>query len=198
MVKRMKEWGGDRNSHDANYVELVKTLSAYSEELNNIVNAAMFLHWKGTGEPGINVFNGGNVRMFDDLWLYQYVKAYVDGGGYLGYLYGGNFSRGGTRKYSQSHPTIDVPYEVTMPAGWVSGWGCFLFGTHNAGTWFQTEATSVKRGYGSMGYHTVKDFVAYKMSGKQQGPVGTSDRSDSNPILVDKYTCNEARNFFAF
>lgn len=188
----LRNWGGQSN--DNNFVQLSTTLANYPVQLRVIVNAIMLAHNKASGEPGINAFNGGHVRLNDGGRLYRYVRDYVDAGGNIAYLYGGNFTRGGTRQYSQSHPTLATPYEVTMPSYWFSGWGCILFGTHAGGTWFQTEATSVKRGYGSMTYHTVKDFVAYKISGLQQGPIGTSTASDRNPIVADVSTTNEVLN----
>lgn len=186
---KLRNWGG--SSADGNFTQLTAKLAKYPAQLRVIVNAIMLAHHKAAGEPGINAFNGGHVQLHDGCRLYGYVKTYVDGGSNLAYLYGGNWTRGGTRSYSQSHPTVASPYEVTMPSDWFSGWGCILFGTHAGGTWFQTEATSVKRGYGSMVYHTVKDFAAYKISGKQQGPCGTSTASDKNPIVADQTVANE-------
>lgn len=186
---RLRNWGGD--AADDDFVRLVAVLAQYPAELRIIVNAVMLAHHKTAHEPGINAFHGGHVQLDDGMRLYGYVKNYVDNGSMSGYLYGGNWTRGGTRKYSQSHPTTSTPYEVTLPAYWFSGWGCLLFGTHAGGTWFQAEATSVKRGYGSMIYHTVKDFAAYKLSGRQQGPIGTSEASDRNPFRADAPISNE-------
>jgi hypothetical protein len=194
MAKPFRNWGGE--STDAQFVELKRVLGAYPAGLKTIVNVIMLVHNKSTGEPGINAFNGGHLRLNDESKLYSSVKRYVDGGGTIAYMYGGNYVRGGTRKWSQSHPTLATPYEITMPSYWLSGWGCLLFGTHDGGSWFQSEATSVKRGYGSMAYHTAKDFAAYKMSGLQQGAIGTSTKSDKDPIVADTSVSNEVLNFF--
>lgn len=185
----LRNWGG--NGSDENFIRLEAALAQYPAELRAIVNVVMLAHHKLSHEPGINVFHGGHVQLNDGMRFYHYVKTYVDSGSMLGYLYGGNWTRGGTRTHSQSHPTTSTPYEVTMPAYWLSGWGCLLFGTHPGGTWFQAEATSVKRGYGSMIYHVVKDFAAYKLSGQQQGPIGTSKASDKSPYRADASTSLE-------
>jgi hypothetical protein len=49
-----------------------------------------------------------------------------------------------------------------------------------------------------MAYHTANDYASYKMSGLQQGPAGTSEHSDKNPLRVDQSACNEVcKQFFS-
>jgi len=140
-----------------------------------------------TDTPGTDVFNGGHVRLTDSRFFYNHCVQYVSGCSNITWLtpvVSTAYPTGGRRKYSQSHPTVNDPYELTLPVGW----GCILVGTYDDNgttrSWFQMEATSVERNTGSMAYHTVKDFVSYKWSGLQQGPCGTSNYSDKQPLVV--------------
>jgi hypothetical protein len=195
MAKRpLKNWGGSND--DSTFKSLVSALHGSGwdlDDLHDIVNAMMLFASKASGgKAGIVAFHGGHVRLSDSKRFYKAVQSYVANGSTLVSMSTwvpvvGMTPRGGNRSLSQSHPSDDSPYEVTMPMGW----GCILVGTKEGGSWFQTEATSVKRGWGSMAYHTAKDFAAYKATGLQQGPAGTSDHSDKNPLKVDTSACNE-------
>ncbi|HEX5724055.1 MAG TPA: hypothetical protein VFX98_01245 [Longimicrobiaceae bacterium] len=173
------------------FAGLERALRPRAAELRAIVELAMWLHWRATDEPGSHVFHGGHVWMYDGGRFYRFVREYVRGGRRWDWWWGGRRLRGGSRRWSQTHATRDEPYEVTLPARLLSGWGCILVGTHAGGSWFQAEATSVKRGLIPFLHHNLVDFVTYRLTGRQRGPLGSSDRTDRRPILVPAEVCEE-------
>lgn len=166
-------------------------LRTRTAELRTIVELAMWLHWRATGEHGAHVFRGGHVRLHDARRLYHFVRAYATAGPRWDWVPWAPRLRGGSRRWLQTHSTLDEPFEVTLPARPHWGWGCILVGTHAGGTWFQAEATSVRRGLSAFAYHNVVDYVAYRLSGRQRGPLGNSPHTDRNPIVLPADVCEE-------
>lgn len=157
-------------------------------ELRTAVELAMWLHWSGSGEPGIHLFHGGHVRLADDKRFYRFLLSYLAGTPRWGW----RGRRGGSRRWSQTHRTLDDPFELILPPGW----GCLLVGTHDTGTWFQSEATSVKRNLLSLIHHNVVDFLAYRITGRQQGPLGSSWRCDRSPLVLGREVCEEGLRLY--
>jgi len=152
-----------------------------------VVNFIMYAyHAASKGHPGTDVFNGGHVRVQDNCLFYNKCRAMILMTADRNKRFGlDDPVPGGSRLYSQSHPTTNEPFEITLP----EGWGCILVGTWQDGqthhSWFQMEATSVCRSVGSMAKHTAVDFAKYKATGLQQGPCGMSKFSDKSPLIVD-------------
>jgi hypothetical protein len=166
-------------------------LRRWPAELGAIVDLSMWLHWRSTGEPGAHVFHGGHVRLEDDARLYRYVRAYLAGGRAWDWWWGGSRARGGSRRGAQTHRTLHEPVEVTLPARLLTGWGCLLVGTHERGTWFQAEGSSVRRGLAPLVHHAAVDYVKYRLTGLQVGPLGRSARTDRDPLVVPRDLCTE-------
>jgi hypothetical protein len=175
----------------ARYRQLEAALAAHPPELRTLVELTAWLHWRTTDEPGPHVLHGGHVRMMDGGRLYRWVRGYLAGGRRWDWWWGGPGRRGGSRRWLQSHRTLDLPVEVTLPSRLLTGWGCLLVGTHDHGTWFQAEATSVRRGLAALLYHNVVDYTTYRLTGRQIGPLGRSTRTEADPLVVPAAVAEE-------
>ncbi|HEU0053762.1 MAG TPA: hypothetical protein VFQ39_11310, partial [Longimicrobium sp.] len=132
-----------------------------------------------------------HVQLYDARRFYRFARAYAASGPRWDWSWWGGRLRGGSRRHLQTHASQDEPYEVILPARPLWGWGCILVGTHAEGTWFQAEASSARRGVFSLASHNLVDFLAYRLSGRQRGPLGSSERTDRNPIVVPATDCEE-------
>lgn len=112
--------------------------------------------------------------------LHEDIQTEIRNGAYVileddGALYNEKLARGRKRfwcEHASSSPVYDVPG---------SGGSNVLIGTTSQGhTWLQWERSSC------CSWAHLGDWFWYAVTGKNQGPEGTSERTEKNPLILGK------------